>query len=86
MVDRFADFAGGLESPFTGGAPIVPHDSTELAVATRSVWVGTAGNIVGITIDGSELSFANFGPGWLPGRFRIIKATGTSASQMIGVY
>ena len=85
-LDTFANQTPGVSGPFLSAASVAPHDSNELTHVTRALWVGTAGNLALVTQDGSAITFANFGPAWLPGRIRAVKATGTTATDLVAVW
>ena len=86
MPDKFENHAAGLESPAQHGFAITPHDSSPLVVATRALYVGTAGNIAAVLISGAELTFSNVPSGTLlPIRLAKVKASGTTASNLLGL-
>lgn len=86
MPDRFANHAGGLESPATGGFAVVPGDGADLPEVTRAIYVGGAGNLAVVMVSGEEVSFSGVPGGTvLPVRVRRIKATGTTAMAIIGL-
>lgn len=86
MSDRFASHAGSLEAPASGGFPISPSDSTDLVEVTRAVYIGTGGAIAGIMQGGEEVTFISVPGGTLlPVRLRRIKATGTTATALVGL-
>jgi len=63
------------------------HDSNELSIIPRGVYVGQTGDIVAIGKDGVEVTFINATAGTLlPIRPLIIKSTDTSASDLVGLY
>ena len=84
--DTFANQTPGISGPFLSAVAVTPHDSNELTHVTRALWVGTAGDLALVTQDGSAVTFANFGPAWLPGRIRAVKATGTTANDLVAVW
>lgn len=79
-----------LLSGFTGGESVTPSDtvgSGELTKFSRAIWVGTGGTVVGITTDGSTLTFTNVPSGsMLEGQFKQIKSTGTTATGLVAVW
>ena len=44
MVDKFATYSPGLDSPATDVFPITPDDDIDLAVATRAIRADTGGD------------------------------------------
>jgi hypothetical protein len=45
VPDIFAQTQSGLDSPAQGVFDVTTNDSTDLAIFTRAIWVGTGGNI-----------------------------------------
>lgn len=90
-VDPFELFSGYSLDTLTGsglsGFPVTPHDTDELPLVTRAVYIGTGGDIVCILKnDGSPVTFKNLADGsLLPLRIRKILATGTTALHIVGL-
>ena len=56
MAGDFATFQANLTSPITGGTTITISSSpTYSAGAVRAVWVGGAGDLSVVTVDGSTV-------------------------------
>ncbi len=73
--------------PATSGFSITPDDVNELSYVTRAIWIGSGGDLVVVMKDGSEVTLKNVGSGiWLPLRVKQIKATGTTAGSIVGLY
>jgi hypothetical protein len=86
MGDRFESIQTGLDSPASHGFPITPSDGTDLAETVRAVFVGGSGSLVAVLASGAELTFAGLAGGTvLPIRARRVKATGTSATLLVGL-
>lgn len=86
MPDRFANHAVSLEAPASGGFTIAPSDSTDLSEVTRAVYIGTGGAIAAVMLGGEDVTFTSVPGGTLlPVRLRRIKATGTTATALIGL-
>jgi hypothetical protein len=87
MSEKYQGRADDVTSPARGGFAITPSDSTDLTAETRAIYVGSAGDLVAVLSLGSELSFVGLAGGTvLPVRARRIKATGTSAGYLLGLY
>lgn len=87
MSEKYQGRADDVTSPARGGFAITPSDSTDLSTETRAIYVGTAGDLVAVLSSGSELSFVGLAGGMvLPVRARRVKATGTSAGYLLGLY
>lgn len=77
-----------LSDPAEDGAAITPSDTVDLANITRGIYVGGAGDIT-INFQGSETAvlFAAVPQGIiLPVRATRVKATGTTATNLVGLY
>lgn len=86
MPDRFENRAQSLEAPASDGFAITPNDGADLSETSRALYIGTGGAISLVLASGVALSFANVHGGTiLPLRVKAIKATGTNASDMIGL-
>ena len=86
MQDRYDGYANSLEGPAGHGFAIVPHDTTELSEVTRAIYVGAGGALAVTLQSGAELVLQGVAAGTLlPLRARRIKATGTSASAIVGL-
>lgn len=79
----------------TGDAPgrmavaITPSDGSDLAKYAKSLFVGGAGDIVGVPIDSpdeSTITLKSHPVGYCPIGFRKILSTGTTANNIIGIY
>ena len=77
-----------LDAPAERAFAISPHDTNELANVVRAVYVGTTGNITGRLVgDTADVAFNSVPAGaLLPFRFQYIRSTGTTASDMVGVF
>lgn len=86
MVDRFSAHAGGLNAPASHGFAIAAHDSNELAEVTRAIYVGGAGALALVMESGASLTLSGIAGGTLlPLRARLVKATGTTATNLVGL-
>lgn len=86
------DLYGGLKGPNLGEGPydrafvITPHDTNELELVTRAVWVGTGGHLNVTTMNGDEVQFDNVPNGTLmPIRVKIVKTAVGGASDIVGL-
>jgi hypothetical protein len=86
MPDRFSDHAIGLESPATHGFAVSPSDGSDLTETTRAVYVGASGNLAVTLSSGADVTLTGVPGGTLlPLRLRRIKATGTTATAIVGL-
>lgn len=86
MPDRFADHARGLTAPADHAFAVTPNDGADLGDVTRALYVGTGGSVAIVFAAGSEATLLNVQSGTvLPVRCRRIKATGTTATGLVGL-
>jgi hypothetical protein len=64
---------------------IIPSDSTDLTVVPRCLFIGTAGDIALHDADGTAVIYKNW-VGFMPIRARRVLVTGTTATDIVGVY
>ncbi len=87
MADRFPNRAGGANAPAKHAFSITPNDSTDLTQETRALYVGGSGNLAVVMASGQLVTFAGVTAGsLLPIRVDRVKATGTTATDILGVY
>lgn len=69
-----------------GAAVITPNDSTEMPI-TRSVFVGSGGDIKVTMADGQDVTFKNTNSGLvLPVQVIKVWSTGTTATDLLALY
>ena len=66
---------------------ITPSDSADLPRATKAIYVGQAGHVALVTVRGSSaVVFRNVAAGTIIDvRVRAVKATGTTAGEIVGL-
>lgn len=85
--DKHATLSEALLAPADDVEGVVPHDSTELAVVSRAIYVGGAGNLAVLMKNGVTATFQGVPAGTLlPIRVRRVNATGTTATNILSVY
>lgn len=86
-VNTFSNFTDSPMAPASRCFAIAPSDIAELPEVTKAIYVGTAGDVVLRALDAaSDVSFKNVPAGAiLDVRVRAIKATGTTASDIVGL-
>ncbi|QQR35429.1 hypothetical protein JI749_13850 [Devosia oryziradicis] len=86
MPDQFSSHAPGLESPAAHGFAITPSDGADLADVTRAIYVGGSGSLSLTLLSGANVTLTGVAGGTLlPLRARAIKATGTTATSLVGL-
>lgn len=86
-VDKFETRRTGLSSPADVIRPITPNDAADLPEGlTRAVFVGVAGDLVCVDKTGQEFTLPSGAGQYHPLRVARIKATGTTAAQLLALY
>jgi hypothetical protein len=88
MPDQFSGTMDSVSSPATRAMAVVPHDVNALADIPKALFVGTGGTIVlRGSAGGADVTFRNVPAGTiLPVRAQYIRATGTSAADIVALY
>ena len=78
---------GGVDSPPGNGFVITPNDNADLSTVTRAIYVGVSGDIE-VIYAGNDADIVLHGVpvGRYSGRFRRVKAAGTTATNLVGEY
>lgn len=85
--DLYADFQMGLSSPVAHGAAVTPDDTDDLEWVTRCLMVGQSGDVTCDLLGGETITFTSLQPGSLyPFRVKRVYATGTTASNIVGLW
>ena len=84
-MDNFDKHSTGLDSPAYNGAALTPDDGIDLTNVPRALWVGGAGDVSVILASGDAVTFNNVS-GWMPLRVRRLNATGTTATDIVGIW
>lgn len=62
------------------------QNSNGVATVPDAIYVGTGGNITGVTVRGTTVVFKNLPAAYiLPQRLKRINATGTTAADLVGM-
>jgi len=87
MTDNFSTFTHGVSAPAEGAADITPNDSADLSITTRGIYVGASGDLKVDTAGGDTVTFVDIAAGVIhPIRVQRVYSTGTTATDIIGVY
>jgi hypothetical protein len=87
MADQFSGTLDSVSSPASRGVAVVPHDVNALADVPKALFVGTGGNLVLRGSGNADLLFKNVPDGSvLPFRAQYVRATGTSAADIVALY
>lgn len=86
-MDASRDRGGsGVGEPAYRWFYITPNDDQDLPTYPRAIYVGGAGDVAMVGRDGVECTFKDLAVDYHPLRPLRIKATGTTATDMIGLY
>lgn len=87
MADPRKNDPIGLNSPARNAFAITPDDATDLAVATRGIYVGVSGDLrIAMVNDAAPVTLVGAAVGYHPLCVRRVYATSTTAASLIGVY
>jgi len=84
-MDPFPRKADETYGPFKNAVAVTPHNVDELPVIPTSIYIGTGGTLIARAMDSSaDVTYKNLPSGSeLQGRFRYIRATGTTCADII---
>lgn len=87
MTDAFSRQADSAEAPSAHPFAVIPSDAAPLAAIPKALYVGTGGTVVLRTASGSaDITFKNLANGQiLPVRARFVRATGTTAADIVAL-
>jgi len=88
MADQFSNFADHVSAPATRAVAVTPHDSNALSDIPKALFIGTGGDV---TLrgagGGSDTVWRNLADGSiLPLRAQYVRATGTTAADIVALY
>lgn len=88
MTDHFQSAADSVSAPARSALAVTPHDTNPLPDIPKALFVGTAGTITMRGVDGTaDQLWKNVPAGAiLPFRARFVRATGTSAADILALY
>ncbi|HEY0623533.1 spike base protein, RCAP_Rcc01079 family [Sphingomonas sp.] len=88
MSDDFQNRADQVSAPATRCAAVTPHDGDALSMIPKGLYVGTGGDVsIEPAGGGGPVTLANVpGGSILPVRARIVRATGTTAADIVALY
>lgn len=88
MADYFATSADTVSAPARRALTVTPHDSNALTDIPKALYVGTGGNITMRGVDGTaDQLWKNVPAGALiPFRAQYVRATGTTAADIVALY
>jgi hypothetical protein len=79
--------AAGSSAPASEAYAITPSNSTDLSVPTRGIYVGVTGDLKVDMVEAGTVTFKGLAAGLIhPISAKRIYATGTTATDILGVY
>jgi hypothetical protein len=80
-------YESGVSGPAGNAFAITPNDDNEITAVTRAIYIGVEGDLRVTMLGGQTVTFVGLGAGILHA-IRVIKvhATGTTATDIVGVY
>lgn len=86
MTDKFMNYPPALNSPASDAYAITPSDTVNETTAFRAIYVGAAGDVTVVTLDGTAVTFAGAVAGTvIPVRGIRMNDTGTDADDLVGL-
>lgn len=87
MSDTFSAFQRGPDSPYEHAVLVSPDNDTDLAVASRGIYVGGTGTLKVTMLGGEAVTFTAIAAGVFH-RLRVTRvwATGTTATTIHALY
>ncbi len=87
MADLFSSSADQVSAPATRVVAVAPHDSNALVDIPKALFIGTGGTVILRGLAGVDVTFKNLASGSiLPVRAQYVRATGTTAADILALY
>lgn len=74
------------DNPAEYAAAVTPSDSTDLTQVPRALYIGSSGNLNVDMMDGTTVLFSSVPNGIFPVRVKRVRATSTTASNIVALY
>ena len=87
MTDAFSRQADSAEAPSSHPLAVTPSNTVALVATPKAIYIGTGGTVVLRTASGAaDVTFKNLASGQiLPVRAQFVRATGTTASDIVAL-
>jgi hypothetical protein len=89
MTDNYEFKGDDVSAPARRCIAVTPTDNDDLGVVTKAIFVGVQGDVSLVPVDNPDnvgVVFRNVPAGsWLPVRARRVRATGTTATNLIAL-
>jgi len=76
----------GRDAPGVKYAAVTASDSVNYSEPARALYVGVAGDVVVVGLDGTAVTFSNLPVGIHPLQHKRINATNTTATNMVAIF
>lgn len=86
MTYSFSSFAATESSPARNAAAVTPADGENLATPAKALWVGAFGDVSVDTVGGQTAVVFKGCAGVLPVAVVRVRATGTTATDIVALY
>lgn len=88
MADQFSMHGDSVSAPASRAVAVAPHDVNALADIPKALFVGTGGQLVLRGSGGGvDVTFKNVADGTvIPFRAQFVRATGTTAADIVALY
>ncbi|RIA37865.1 hypothetical protein DFR49_3754 [Hephaestia caeni] len=87
MTDSFSNSADSVSAPAARAMAVTPHDDNALNDVPKALYVGTGGTIAMRGTGAADTVWKNVPSGTvLPFRARYVRATGTTAADILALY
>jgi len=85
MTSSFNGFVDAPSSPSCAPYALVPHDSDELTLTPKGIYVGSGGDVTLRGVDGvADVTYKNLpDASYIAVRAQYVRATGTTATDLI---
>lgn len=85
MTDNFSTRTDSSLSPSRNPYPLVPHDTNELTIIPKGIYVGTGGDVTLRGVDAvADVTYRNLpDASYIAVRAAYVRATGTSAANLV---
>jgi hypothetical protein len=85
-VDNHAGFSDAANLPAMNAAAVTTSDTVDLANVTKAIYVGVSGDVAVIMANGQTVTLKAAPVGYLAIRIRRVKATGTTATNIVALW
>lgn len=86
IINAHSNMSEGLNAPYDNASMVTPSDSADLSYVTRSLWIGSQGNLKVTMLGGGDVTFNVTAHMELPIRVTRIWSTGTSAGDIVALW